>query len=328
MKALIKPNIKKSISRYTEEDFGSTFREDLRGALSRVILVSPFIRHKRLKFWLPEIEAAIKRGVTICVYLQDPVWTDEEEVLLEQLPQQSIEEFNSLVKKLDSKGVHVIVRKRIHQKIAIIDGEIVWEGSLNILSYTGNTEEQMLRQECTEAADWMLNRHRLHCPRCKTDLTHVEWVGKQFAKCRDALGLNQHQLAGELGITQTTISKIERGKWNLKLDILIEYSNIMDFDIGFTTKTLASASSIELVLPKNPQLTARAKVGWQLAFHRKQRRYTQDKTVEGLGLSRTDLSRIEKGTRNFAVGDLCLVADSLGLALVLVPRNSMTIVTA
>lgn len=40
----------------------------------------------------------------------------------------------------------VIERHSMHQKVAIIDGTIAWEGSLNILSHK-DTEEQMRRFE-------------------------------------------------------------------------------------------------------------------------------------------------------------------------------------
>jgi hypothetical protein len=46
---------------------------------------------------------------------------------------------------LDKIGVKVVQQKDIHQKVAIIDDHISWEGSLNILSHTGSTLEHMRR---------------------------------------------------------------------------------------------------------------------------------------------------------------------------------------
>jgi ssDNA-binding Zn-finger/Zn-ribbon topoisomerase 1 len=41
--------------------------------------------------------------------------------------------------------VIVDLRKDIHQKIIFIDDEVLWFGSLNVLSYTGETDETILR---------------------------------------------------------------------------------------------------------------------------------------------------------------------------------------
>jgi transcriptional regulator with XRE-family HTH domain len=315
----------KDISRFTQDDFGSAFRQNLRAAESTVVIVSPFIRLKRLNFWLPEFVAAIKRGVRICVFLQKPVGPDDDDNMVFELNQQPIEEFNDLVNKLQSRDVHVILRPKVHQKIAVIDGKTVWEGSLNVLSYTGMTQEQMLRMECTDSAEWMINCHRLHCPQCKTKSdSQLEWFGKQFAKCREALGLNQHQLASLLGISRSSITQLESGRWNVELDTLIEFSEIMGFEIGFGLKRVASniKAAQGLQFPHNPNMSHRERIGWRLKMHRKQKRLRQDGVVSELDISRTELSCIENGKRNTNVSRLASIAAALGLLIVLVPKST------
>ena len=49
------------------------------------------------------------------------------------------------VSLLDKMGVEVVQQPEIHQKVAIMDDNVCWEGSLNILSHTGNTLEHMRR---------------------------------------------------------------------------------------------------------------------------------------------------------------------------------------
>jgi hypothetical protein len=46
---------------------------------------------------------------------------------------------------LEGIGVVVDCRKEVHQKIGIVDGRIVWFGSLNPLSHTARTDETMIR---------------------------------------------------------------------------------------------------------------------------------------------------------------------------------------
>ena len=49
------------------------------------------------------------------------------------------------IKHLLEMKVIVDLRKDIHQKIIFIDDEVLWFGSLNVLSYTGETDETILR---------------------------------------------------------------------------------------------------------------------------------------------------------------------------------------
>ncbi len=56
------------------------------------------------------------------------------------------EEASFVVEALRESGVVVIQRSKMHQKIALIDRKIAWEGSLNILSHR-DTGEHMRRIE-------------------------------------------------------------------------------------------------------------------------------------------------------------------------------------
>jgi len=49
-----------------------------------------------------------------------------------------------VIEQMRAIGVEVIERRRMHQKVAIIDRSIAWEGSLNILSHN-DSNEQMRR---------------------------------------------------------------------------------------------------------------------------------------------------------------------------------------
>jgi hypothetical protein len=56
------------------------------------------------------------------------------------------EQAEIVIDQLRSMGCKVMEKRSMHQKIAIIDTDIVWEGSLNILSHQ-DSGEQMRRFE-------------------------------------------------------------------------------------------------------------------------------------------------------------------------------------
>ena len=65
-----------------------------------------------------------------------------------------------VIGQLRSIGAHVVEYPSMHQKVAIIDNSIAWEGSLNILSHR-DTGEQMRRFEGTSAIEEIINNLEL-----------------------------------------------------------------------------------------------------------------------------------------------------------------------
>ncbi len=57
-----------------------------------------------------------------------------------------------VIEQLRSIGIKVIERRSMHQKIAIFDNALAWEGSLNILSHR-DTAEHMRRLEGSSAIE-------------------------------------------------------------------------------------------------------------------------------------------------------------------------------
>jgi phosphatidylserine/phosphatidylglycerophosphate/cardiolipin synthase-like enzyme len=114
-----------------ETSFFPAFLHDLELAKSEVIIESPFITTTRMKTFWPVFRELIKRGVRLYVVTRNPSEHSKTYKL------QSEEE----IQKFEALGVHVLLCKgNHHRKLAIIDRNILWEGSLNILSQTKSRE--------------------------------------------------------------------------------------------------------------------------------------------------------------------------------------------
>ena len=103
---------------------------DLRRARKGIIIESPFLRTARAERFILIFHRLKKRGVTI---------------LLNAKPLEEYEEIYKLqvqksLSSLQSAGVDVLFTVKYHRKLAIIDREIIYEGSLNILSYRDSCE--------------------------------------------------------------------------------------------------------------------------------------------------------------------------------------------
>ncbi|MHB1042631.1 MAG: AAA domain-containing protein [Eubacteriales bacterium] len=121
---------------YTEKNFWPAFLSDLRSVQKKLVMMSPFVSLRRAGKMMDFFRALLGRDVLVCVYTRHP--SEQSGSLSEHAEQ--------VIKQLETLGAKVVQRKGMHQKIAIIDNRVAWEGSLNILSHK-DTQEQMRRFE-------------------------------------------------------------------------------------------------------------------------------------------------------------------------------------
>jgi len=61
-------------------------------------------------------------------------------------------------------------------------------------------------------------------------------IGIEIHKYRSKKGLSQEQLAGLMGISRATISKIENGRFAISVDYLAKFAWHLEFDIKLLEK--------------------------------------------------------------------------------------------
>lgn len=118
------------IQMYDEQSFYRAFEKDLYLAGRSVIIESPFITLRRIDELLPVFTKLRRKGVAVTINTRNPIEQDEEY------------EMQALVaiEQLQGLGVKVLYTVKNHRKLAIIDGVIAWNGSLNILSQHDSCE--------------------------------------------------------------------------------------------------------------------------------------------------------------------------------------------
>lgn len=114
---------------YDRHGFWSAFCKDLRTARRRVIILSPYLA-TRLYHLQDDLQKLVQRGIELVVYSKP---ADEHDW-----------DISDQLAKLKEFGATIVFQSKMHQKIALIDDAIRWEGSLNILSHC-DTQEQMRR---------------------------------------------------------------------------------------------------------------------------------------------------------------------------------------
>ncbi len=116
---------------FDEKDFYQSFVSDLLKTREEVIIESPFITTRRVGILLPIFQKLLQKGIKIHIVTRKPEQHDEF------LRVQAEIEINNL----ENMGIDIIFYDGYHhRKIAIIDRDVLWEGSLNILSYSYSGE--------------------------------------------------------------------------------------------------------------------------------------------------------------------------------------------
>lgn len=115
---------------FDNNTFYKAFERDLRRARQSVIIESPFITRRRMEHLLPLLTRLRHKGVRIVVNTRNPEEHNEEYAI----------QAEDAVAVMQDIGVKVLYTVKHHRKLAIIDEEILWEGSLNILSQADSCE--------------------------------------------------------------------------------------------------------------------------------------------------------------------------------------------
>ena len=115
---------------YDQTSFYNAFLHDLGRAKTLVIIESPFITKKRMDLLLPALSKLRSKGVRIIINTKP--FEEHESSYQSQA--------TWAVRAMQDLGIEVLMTSGHHRKLAIIDNDILWEGSLNILSQNDSCE--------------------------------------------------------------------------------------------------------------------------------------------------------------------------------------------
>jgi phosphatidylserine/phosphatidylglycerophosphate/cardiolipin synthase-like enzyme len=132
---------------YDENSFYDQFMRDLKKCQHEVIIESPFITNRRLSLLLSTLEKLKSKNVRVAINTRDPEEHEDDHMKYDAL---------LAISRLQHAGIHVLYTSRHHRKLAIIDRDVLYEGSLNILSQN-NSCEVMRRIQSVQLA-WQMAR--------------------------------------------------------------------------------------------------------------------------------------------------------------------------
>ena len=131
---------------YNEQTFYQAFMRDLSHCQNEAVIESPFITSNRVASLLPILRKMRSRNIRTIVNTRHPAEHNS--------PYDS--QAWAAVEQMQQIGVAVFFTGGHHRKLAIFDRQILWEGSLNILSQNDSCEI-MRRINSEQEAQRMIN---------------------------------------------------------------------------------------------------------------------------------------------------------------------------
>lgn len=117
---------------YDETDYWLPLCADIESVRGSLLVHVPYITQQMLERWIPMLQRALKHGVLSTIVLQQPRdWDKRTRDVLPDHVRMRLRQFAALVEGLQSQGIHVELRDKLHAKFVIIDEDRLWEGSLN-----------------------------------------------------------------------------------------------------------------------------------------------------------------------------------------------------
>ena len=147
---------------FDEETFYAAFAADLNQARGQVLIMSSYLTTRQLEHLKGPIKECVARNVRVCVFLQeDRYWKQRKE-----FPKPRLRDVEDAIQQLESMRVHVTLLQKVHVKIIIVDEDIFWFGTMNILSHF-DTIERMERSRNRRKVEEAIRKYRLDlCSPC------------------------------------------------------------------------------------------------------------------------------------------------------------------
>ena len=127
------------------ETYRSVYESDLNQANLEIVISSPGINQPKTRWFLRTIYNQQLQGIRVSILT----------IPSAEYPDSRVEQAGKLINQLKDAGVYVKETPGLHEHFAVIDKEIVWYGSMNLLS--GEKEDDsMIRVQSQEIAEELL----------------------------------------------------------------------------------------------------------------------------------------------------------------------------
>jgi hypothetical protein len=125
----------------------SIYEQDVTATKGNILISSPGLNRRKVERLMELTQSKLEKGIQVTVWTLNP----------EGYPKSRIASTKALVSQLKKGGISVRTFPAMHEHFAILDRELVWYGSMNLLSRE-KEEDSMLRIKSKEIAQELIER--------------------------------------------------------------------------------------------------------------------------------------------------------------------------
>ncbi|MEV2279400.1 AAA domain-containing protein [Nocardiopsis sp. NPDC049922] len=151
---------------------------DLARATESIEIYCAFLNKGPVERWLKHLAPRVAQGVRVTVFTR-PVGDNQDK---------NAERHEEQIRRLQEEGCEVRPRERMHEKVVVLDGTVLWHGSLNLLSSNGPTD-LMMRLTDPDACERV--RHIVERARRDQPLRHVRQAQSEQESPADAPAIGE-----------------------------------------------------------------------------------------------------------------------------------------
>ncbi|MFI3244560.1 MAG: phospholipase D-like domain-containing protein [Akkermansia sp.] len=133
---------------YQHDNYHKDYEDDLATAKHSIVILSPFMSPAKAKAFVNVSRQALARGVQTSMITTTP----------SELPSKLIASASDAIRYLQALGIHVNMQQRLHINAAIIDEDIVWYSSMNLMA-KDKTDAHLMRLYNKNLAHEILEMH-------------------------------------------------------------------------------------------------------------------------------------------------------------------------
>lgn len=119
---------------FPADEVNAAVEWDIARAVTSIELYCPFLDPRPVRRWSALLGRRVADGVKVVVHTR---------AAEEQRDEAAAQRYQQRIDELRSVGCEVDFRERMHEKVLILDGAVLWHGSLNLLANTGPTDLMM-----------------------------------------------------------------------------------------------------------------------------------------------------------------------------------------
>ena len=127
------------------DSYEKVYAKDLLEANKEIFISSPGLNYAKVDAFVKLIKHRQEDGVKLTVITLNP----------EGYTEAKIKDTNRLVERLKNCGIRIKLQEYMHEHFAIIDDEIVWYGSMNLLS-RAKVDDNLMRVKSKDVAQELL----------------------------------------------------------------------------------------------------------------------------------------------------------------------------